>query len=152
MPHRLTDHSLRSDGSSEYRITSVQYAEYVGYSEANGVLPPYPIVVLRPGDQGPIFTVTAEDGDETYSLKVNGNTVQDLDDRVTSFEDGFNRQWIILYRGDERAYTVQERAGNSLAWTVPGPDLNHMQVLLEPLRECTPLVPAQLFNFELVNP
>ncbi|KAI6139771.1 hypothetical protein BKA82DRAFT_618147 [Pisolithus tinctorius] len=26
------------------------------------------------------------------------------------------------------------------------------QVLLEPLRECTPLVPAQLFNFELVNP
>lgn len=140
------------NGSSEYYITSV--GSGLNLATAPGVLPPHAIVLLVPDIQPPKFTVTAADADNTYTIKVSGDDVRDLNDRVYSFRDGRTDEWVITFRETEEAYTVHKEVGcRMLAWTDPlerpeGPD--PMQILLQDL--CTSEIPPQqLFKFRLAQ-
>ncbi|KAI6010908.1 hypothetical protein F5J12DRAFT_891413 [Pisolithus orientalis] len=164
MPHPLTD---TRNGSSDYHITSVQYGKYVRDVQANGVLPPYPIAILLSGDDvNPPkvvliphtmheLTNLKADGDDTYTMKVNENTVQELDDRVFSFEDGCTEEWVIIFRESERAYTIERKADSPKAWTTPLLPIqkvdHYLQIFLQPLHGDPPHSPDQLFKFDLVE-
>ncbi|KAI6139763.1 hypothetical protein BKA82DRAFT_4221903 [Pisolithus tinctorius] len=147
------------NSSSQYHITSVEYQRHLGDDQSGGVLPPYPIVILDPSILPPEFTVTKGDQVNTYTITVNRNMVHGLDDRVVAFNDGSTTEWVIIFRRHERAYTVQRRAENRLAWTAPvlepNRPTNPLQILLEPLIISTSNPPqfilAQLFKFELVK-
>ncbi|KAI6010906.1 hypothetical protein F5J12DRAFT_781872 [Pisolithus orientalis] len=138
---------MTQNGSSEYYITSVEHQQFLSDAKDNGVLPPYPI-----------FTITKREGVNTYTIKVNGNTIRNLDNCVSSFEDRHTEEWIITFREAHRPYTVERKGEGGLAWTAPWLEPkkpNPLQILCEPLignlSDPPQFDPAHLFKFELAK-
>ncbi|KAI6143735.1 hypothetical protein BKA82DRAFT_1009184 [Pisolithus tinctorius] len=134
--------------SEKYYIVSVQHLQYLYDASGCFPSPPRAIAVISPDNsdiQAPKFSVTKGNGDNTYTIKVNGRDVRrGPGDLIYSFEDGHTEEWVIIFREAERAYTIESKDSNRRAWTAPlEPGL--LQIRLEPF---TATNHRQLFRFD----
>ncbi|KAI5990298.1 hypothetical protein F5J12DRAFT_786523 [Pisolithus orientalis] len=133
-------HQTRNASSEEYRIISVQHSQYLHDVSVCFPSPPRAIAVISPDNsdvQAPKFTVRKGDGDNTYTMKVNGGDVRGgPGDLIYSFEDGCTEEWVIIFREADRAYTdmtipsIESKSSDRRAWTAPlGPGLLQRQTI-----------------------
>lgn len=143
----------------QYLVTSLLNNDNLGVSELSLMIfppPPAPVIVLEKGVMPPRFTVVPVDTGEpnTYVIAVRNGSTRGQEDRVFSFEDEPAEVWIIIYRENHKAYTIERRGGPD-GWTAPKSEEPKLrQIVLSPVI-CTmslppQYLPSQLFKFEHV--
>ncbi|KIK18180.1 hypothetical protein PISMIDRAFT_684473 [Pisolithus microcarpus 441] len=89
-----------------------------------------------------------------YVIVASNRTIRGQEGGVFAFADEPAEVWIIVYREDHEAYTI-ERRGGPIGWTAPkSEEPEPRQIVLSPLISTDSLppqfLPFQLFKFERV--
>ncbi|KAI6001268.1 hypothetical protein EDD15DRAFT_2361619 [Pisolithus albus] len=143
----------------QYFVTSLLNNDNLGVTDIAPMIyppPPAPVIVLPKGVLPPRFTVVPVDVGEpnAYVIAVRNGSTRGEEDRVFSFADKPAEVWIITYRENHNAYTI-ERKGGPVGWTTPkSEEPEPRQIVLSPVVSTKSLppqfLPSQLFKFERV--